>query len=141
MKSTRLRLALAAAVVAAFAVTASGALTAPSDDTVVKGDAAVDAGMALEGPLMVELAGEPAAVTYAEARERGASKEEAGNAAKARKEANEQQQQRMLTAAKDKGINATPIYQVQTSYNGVAVNAGPGAAADLAALPGSPRCT
>ena len=138
MKRLWLRLAVAALLLAAIAVgAASSARTAEVSDTAIAGtpDIAPSAGSS-GGPLMIELAGEPAAVVYAEARGRGASKDEAGRAAKARKESNERAQGDVLQSMQQKGIGATPLYQVQTSYNGIAVQAQPGAAADIAALPG-----
>jgi subtilisin family serine protease len=135
MRSTRLRLGVAVAASVALAV--GGASSAASaDPSAVEGGGAVDAPQEVSGPVMVELAGEPAAVVYAEARGRGASKAQAGEAAKARKAANEQAQQGILAAIERQGIDATPIFDVQTSYNGIAVQADAGAATELAALPG-----
>ena len=138
MNKLWLRLAVAALLLAAVAVgAASSARTAEVADTAIAGtpDIAPSAGIS-GGPLMMELAAEPAAVVYAEARGRGASKDEAGRAAKARKESNERAQGDVLQSPQQKGIGATPLYQVQTSYNGIAVQAQPGAAAEIAALPG-----
>jgi subtilisin family serine protease len=42
----------------------------------------------------------------------------------------------VLAAIESRGIDATPLYQMQAAYNGIAVQAAPGAAADLAAIPG-----
>ena len=127
-------LALTAAV-AAFA--AGGASSAATDDTVVNG-LGIDLQSldATGGAVMLELAGEPSAVTYAKARSLGASKADAGNAGKASKERNEQAQSAVLADLQSAGIDATPLYQVQSAYNGIAVQAAPGTLAELAALPG-----
>ena len=42
----------------------------------------------------------------------------------------------MLAALERQGIDATPLYQVQSAYNGIAVQAAPGTLSELAALPG-----
>ena len=91
------------------------------------------------GAIMLELEGEPAAVTYAKARDRGASKEDAGRESKASKQAADQAQGDVLGSLDSSGIDATPLYQVQTAYNGIAVQAAPGAIDALAALPGVDR--
>jgi subtilisin family serine protease len=127
-------LALTAAL-AAFVV--GGASSATTDDTVVNG-----LGLELQsldatgGPVMLELAGEPSAVTYTKARSLGASKTDAGKAGKASKERNEQAQAAVLAELESAGVDATPLYQVQSAYNGIAVQAAPGTLAALQALPG-----
>ena len=85
---------------------------------------------------MVELTGAPSAVVYADARKLGSSEAQAGDAAEARSAANEAAQDRVLEAIEPQDIAATPLFDVQTAYNGIAVQAEPGAAAELAALPG-----
>ena len=74
-------------------------------------------------------------MTYAKARERGASKEDAGKASKA---ASRRPSGHRGTCSEPRreGIAATPLYDVQTAYNGIAVQAEAGAADELAALPG-----
>ena len=127
-------LALTAAV-AAFA--AGGASTATVDDTVVNGlGTELQSLDATGGAVMLELAGEPSAVTYTKARSLGASKADAGKAGKASKERNEQAQGAVLADLQSAGIDATPLYQVQSAYNGIAVQAAPGTIDELAALPG-----
>src|SRR5918994_6689497 len=66
----------------------------------------------------------------------GASKADAGNAGKASKNANEQAQGAVLASIRSSGIDAVVLYQVQSAYNGIAVQAAPGAVSELAALPG-----
>jgi subtilisin family serine protease len=85
---------------------------------------------------MLELAGEPSAVTYAKARGMGASETDAGQAGKARKRANERAQGDVIADIASSGIDATVLYQVQTAYNGIAVQADAGAVSDLLDLPG-----
>ena len=127
-------LALTAAV-AAFA--AGGASTATVDDTVVNGlGTELQSLDATGGAVMLELAGEPSAVTYTKVRSLGASKADAGKAGKASKERNEQAQGAVLADLQSAGIDATPLYQVQSAYNGIAVQAAPGTIDELAALPG-----
>jgi subtilisin family serine protease len=127
-------LALTAAV-AAFA--AGGAFTATVDDTVVNTlGAELQSLDATGGAVMLELAGEPSAVTYTKARGLGASEADAGKAGKASKERNEQAQGAVLAGLQSAGIDATPLYQVQSAYNGIAVQAAPGTIDELAALPG-----
>ncbi len=55
---------------------------------------------------------------------------------KASKQAAEQAQGNVLGSLDASGIDATPLYQVQTAYNGIAVQAAPGTVAELAELPG-----
>jgi len=119
------------------AIMAGGAASALTSDTEVNAD-----GLALEsldangGAVMVELQGEPATVTYAKARALGASKADAAKAGKASTSANEQAQGAVLASIQSSGIDAVTLYQVQSAYNGIAVQAAPGAASELAALPG-----
>ena len=123
------------AVVAAFA--AGGASSAPSDDTAVNGEGATLASLDQSGgAVMLELSGEPSAVAYTKARGMGASESDAGRAGKARKQANERAQGDVIADIASSGIDATVLYQVQTAYNGIAVEASPGAVSDLADLPG-----
>lgn len=123
------------AVVAAFA--AGGASSASTDDTSVNGEGATLASLdKTGGSVMIELAGEPSAVTYAKARSMGASEASAGEAGKASKRANERAQGDVIADIASSGIDATVLYQVQTAYNGIAVQAEPGAVYDLLDLPG-----
>jgi subtilisin family serine protease len=134
---SRKRTGAAGLVVLVVLVLAAGSAAGGGGDTQVnQTGGSLDTLEQLTGPVMVELAGEPSAVVYAEARGRGASKAQAGQAAKARKAANDQAQQAVLQAMQRQGIAATPLYDVQTAYNGIVVQAEPGAAAELAALPG-----
>ena len=127
-------LALTAAV-AAFAV--GGASSAGIDDTVVNGlGTDLQSLDATGGAVMLELAGEPSAVTYTKARSLGASEADAGKAGKASKDRNEQAQGAVLADLQSAGIDATLLYQVQSAYNGIAVQAAPGTLDELAALPG-----
>lgn len=136
MGSSRLVGALAlTAAVAAFA--AGGASSAATDDTVVNGlGVELQALDATGGAVMLELAGEPSAVTYTKARGLGASKADAGKAGKESKQKAEQAQGAVLADLAGAGIDATVLYQVQSAYNGIAVQAAPGTLAELAALPG-----
>lgn len=137
MRTKRLRLGVATA--ALLALTASGgsfAQTAPDNTSVNSDGATIEALEALSGPVMIELAGEPSAAVYAEQRSRGASKADAGRAGKAQKAKNVEAQRVVLDAIQARGIDVTPLYQVQAAYNGVAVQASAGQAAALAALPG-----
>jgi len=139
MRRRRLRLGtLLAAFLALTVAGASAARTAgPGDMVVVNGaGAALEQLEQLSGPVMVELEGEPAAVAYANARKLGQSEAAAGRAGKAQKAQNDKAQADVLAQIESKGIQATTLYQVETAYNGIAVDAQPGAAADLAALPG-----
>ena len=130
-----LRLFTAFAVLAALL--ASGAGSAVPEDMVVNAEGVVLESLDVTGgAVMLELEGEPAAVTYAKARGRGASKEDAGRESKASKQAAEQAQGNVLGSIDSSGIDATPLYQVQTAYNGIAVQAAPGTIDELAALPG-----
>jgi subtilisin family serine protease len=135
MRKRRLRLGVAVAAAAALALSAS-AVGSGDSATVVHPGGTLEALNESGGPLMVELAGEPTAVVYAETRRRGGSKAQAGEAAKQRKAANEHAQQAVLAAIQSKGIAATPLFDMQTTYNGIAVQAEPGAAEQLAGLPG-----
>ena len=132
------RLVGALALTAAFAAfAAGGASTATVDDTVVNAlGTELQSLDATGGAVMLELAGEPSAVTYTKARSMGASKADAGKAGKASKERNEQAQGAVLADLQSAGIDATPLYQVQSAYNGIAVQAAPGTIDELAALPG-----
>jgi subtilisin family serine protease len=122
-------------VVAALA--AGGASSASTDDTSVNGEGATLASLdKTGGAVMLELAGEPSAVTYTKARGMGASESDAGRAGKSRKQANERAQGDVIADIASSGIDATVLYQVQTAYNGIAVQAEPGAVADLLDLPG-----
>ena len=129
---------LLVAIAALAGVLASGAGSATSDDTQVNAEgASLQASLdATGGAVMLELAGEPSAVAYAKARGMGASTDDAGKLGKARKQANEQAQAVTLEALQSSGIDATPLYQVQSAYNGIAVQAAPGTLAELAELPG-----
>src|SRR5262245_49354926 len=125
----------------AFAVLAlllaSGAGSALPSDMVVNTDGGVLEQLdATGGPVMLELEGEPSAVTYAKARGRGASKEDAGRLSKAGKQAAEQAQASVLDSLNASGIEASPLFQVQTAYNGIAVQAAAGSVDELAELPG-----
>lgn len=123
------------AVVAAFA--AGGASSASPDDATVNGEGATLASLERTGgAVMIELAGDPSAVTYTEARSLGASEASAGAAGKAQKRANERAQGDVIADLASSGIEATVLYQVQTAYNGIAVQAEPGAVYDLLDLPG-----
>ena len=123
------------AVIAAFA--AGGANSASSDDTAVNGEGATLATIEQNGgAVMLELAGQPSAVAYANARALGASEASAGAAGVARKRANEQAQADVLDNIASAGIDATTLYQVQSAYNGIAVQADAGAVSDLMDLPG-----
>ena len=123
------------AVIAAFA--AGGANSAPSDDTTVNGEGATLATIEQNGgAVMLELAGQPSAVAYANARALGASEASAGAAGVARKRANDQAQADVLGNIASAGIDATTLYQVQSAYNGIAVQADAGAVSDLMDLPG-----
>ena len=123
------------AVVAAFA--AGGATSASIDDASVNGEGATLASLdKTGGSVMIELAGEASAVTYAKARSMGASEASAGEAGKASKRANERAQGDVIADIASSGIDATVLYQVQTAYNGIAVQAEPGAVYDLLELPG-----
>ena len=130
-----LRLITAFAVLAALLASGAGSAV-PGDMEVNAGDGVLASLDATGGAVMLELEGEPAAVTYAKARGRGASKEDAGRESKASKEAAEQAQGGVLASLDASGIDAEPLYQVQTAYNGIAVQAAPGAIAALAELPG-----
>ena len=135
-RATRLLVAFAA--LAAFAaVMAGGATSAALDDPQVNLEAATLQTLdQTGGAVMLELAGAPSAIVYADARKLGASKADAGKASKATKNANDQAQSSVLAALDSQGIDATPLYQVQTAYNGIAVQAAPGTLSELAALPG-----
>jgi subtilisin family serine protease len=123
------------AVVAAFA--AGGASSAPTDDMTPQGDGATLASLERSGgAVMLELSGEPSAVAYANARELGATEAAAGQAGKARMRANEAAQSEVLANIQSAGIDATVLYQVQSAYNGIAVQAEPGAVSDLMDVPG-----
>jgi subtilisin family serine protease len=126
------------AIAALVGVLATGAGSATSNDTQVSAEgASLQASFdGTGGAVMLELAGEPSAVAYAKARGMGASKDDAGKLGKARKEANEQAQAVTLQALQSSGVDATPLYQVQSAYNGIAVQAAPGTLAELAELPG-----
>jgi subtilisin family serine protease len=122
---------------AAVALVCTGLSAAGSEDpTAVEPGGEIATLAELEGPVMVELTGAPSAVVYASARKQGASEAQAGDAAEDRAAANKQAQDRVLQAIEAQDIDATPIFDVQTAYNGVALNVEPGAAAELASLPG-----
>jgi subtilisin family serine protease len=121
-----------AVLIVTCALIVSGASSASSDPSALE----VSGTDTLTGPVMVELTGAPSAVVYADARKLGASTAQAGDAAVARANANEAAQDRVLQAIASQDIAATPLFDVQTAYNGIAVQAEPGAAAELAALPG-----
>jgi subtilisin family serine protease len=123
------------AVVAAFA--AGGASSAAKNNTTPQAEGATLASLERSGgAVMLELAGEPSAVAFAKARELGASEAAAGEAGKARKRANEAAQANVLQNIQSAGIDATVLYQVQSAYNGIAVQAEPGAVSDLMDVPG-----
>jgi len=84
-------------------------------------------------PLMLELKQPAAAAVYADQKDSGASTAAAGQSAAAQKDRNEAVQAALLKTLADKGI--TVLYQVQTAYNGVAVEASSAQMDDLAALP------
>jgi subtilisin family serine protease len=129
------RLLVAFAVVAA--VLAGTAASAHENDMLVNADGAtLESLEATGGPVMLELTGAPSTVAYATARSLGASKQDAGAAGKLRKQANEQAQEAVLGSISRSGIDATTLFQVQSAYNGIAVQAAPGTVAKLAALPG-----
>jgi subtilisin family serine protease len=126
----RLRVGVVLTAVLALVVSGASSAADPAFDTELQVTSE------LVGPVMVELTGAPSAVVYANARKQGQSEAQAGNAAEARAAANEAAQDRVLAAIDTQDIAATPLYDVQTAYNGVAVQAEPGAADALAALPG-----
>jgi subtilisin family serine protease len=130
MRKMRLRVGAVLTVVCALIV--AGASSASSDPSALE----VSSLDTLTGPVMVELTGAPSAVVYADARKLGSSEAQAGNAAEARADANEAAKDRVLEAIASQDIAATKLFDVQTAYNGIAVQAEPGAAAELAALPG-----
>src|SRR5215210_4694190 len=127
-----LRLVLAFAAVAAFM--AGGAASSGAEGSLES--ATLQTLDQTGGAVMIELEGAPSAIAYADARKLGASKADAGQAGKAAKNANDQAQSSVLAAINSTGIDATPLYQVQTAYNGIAVQAAPGTLSELAALPG-----
>ena len=138
MRTSRWRalgaLALLATTAALLAGSASSAT--PADAVVSLEGNSLEAIDVTGGPVMLELEGTPSALAYAEARKLGASQADAARAGKARKAENEKAQENVVAALKSKGINATPLFDMQTAYNGIAVQAAPGTVADLAALPG-----
>ena len=138
MNAGRLRLWVAlAAVLALTASVASAARTTAVADTEVNATSVgLESLNASGGPIMLEFAGAPSAETYTNARDRGASAASAGSASRAQADQNSAAQSAALAAMSARGIGATPLYQMQTTYNGIAVQAEPGAAAALAALPG-----
>ena len=71
-------------------------VSAMPDDMVVNAEHRPESLDVTGGAVMLELEGEPAAVTYAKARGRGASKEDAGRESKASKQAAEQAQAHVL---------------------------------------------
>jgi subtilisin family serine protease len=85
---------------------------------------------------MLELAGEPSAVAYAKARRLGASEAAAGQTGVATKEANEAAQSAVVQRIAQAGIDAAVLYQVQSAYNGIAVQASAGEVDDLMKVPG-----
>ena len=95
--------------------------------------AQVDAGsFEAAGPVMLELAGPPAAVVYANEKGSGASAAEAAQASKAQKQRNSAAQAAVVSA-----VGSDLLYSVQTAYNGVAVSSdGPADLARYADLPG-----
>jgi subtilisin family serine protease len=120
-----------------YALAAGGASSATADDMTPQGEGATLATIEQNGgAVMLELAGEPSAVAYANARALGASEASAGAAGVARKRANEQAQADVLANIESAGIEATTLYQVQSAYNGIAVQADAGAVSDLMELPG-----
>ena len=138
MNAGRLRLWVAlAAVLALTASVASAARTTAVADTQINATSAgLESLNASGGAIMLEFAGAPSAQTYANARDRGASAASAGSASRSQADRNTAAQADVLAAMSARGIEATPLYQMQTTYNGIAVQAEPGAAAALAALPG-----
>jgi subtilisin family serine protease len=120
-----------------YALAAAGASSAGPGDMTPQGDGATLATIEQNGgAVMLELAGQPSAVAYADARALGASEASAGATAVARKRANEQAQADVLANIASAGIEATTLYQVQSAYNGIAVQADPGAVSDLMDVPG-----
>jgi subtilisin family serine protease len=137
----RMGLWRAARVVTLLAVAAvvavGGASSASTDDLTPQGDGVTLATIEQSGgAVMLELAGEPSAVAYANARALGASEASAGAAGVARKRANDQAQADVLENIASAGIEATTLYQVQSAYNGIAVQADPGAVSELMDVPG-----
>lgn len=133
----KMRLRAGAVLAMACALMVSGVSAAASDDpTVVEPGGEIESLEQLEGPVMVELTGAPSAVVYAGARKQGASEAQAGQAAEERAASNEQAQDRVLQAIEANDIAATPLFDVQTAYNGIALQIESGAAAQLADLPG-----
>jgi subtilisin family serine protease len=136
IRSARLvRAAIVLAVAAALA--AGGASSAGPGDTTVKGaEGTLESIQRAGGAVMLELAGDPSAVAWTKARKGGASEASAGQTSTARKDANEAAQADVVQRLERAGIDATVLYQVQTAYNGIAVQAAPGEISDLANLPG-----
>jgi len=132
MRIMRLRVGVVLTAVLALVVSGASSAADPSAAESLVTEASAE----LVGPVMVELTGAPSAVVYADARKQGQSEAQAGNAAEARADANEAAQDRVLEAIDAQDIAATPLYDVQTAYNGIAVQAEAGAADALAALPG-----
>jgi subtilisin family serine protease len=136
IRSARLvRAAIVLAVAAALA--AGGASSAgPGDMTVQGAEGTLESIQRAGGAVMLELAGDPSAVAWTKARKGGASEASAGQTSTARKDANEAAQADVVQRLERAGIDATVLYQVQTAYNGIAVQAAPGEISDLANLPG-----
>ncbi len=86
--------------------------------------------------LMLEMNEDSSGATYNTATAQGASESDAGQQARAQKARNEGVQQQTLNALRGAVPGATVLYQVQTAYNGIAVQADASAVPQLAALPG-----
>src|SRR6187551_2030227 len=90
------RLLLAFATCAALAAVVAGG--AASSSTAALEDGTLQTLDQTGGAVMLELAGQPSALAYVDARQLGASKADAGKAGKAAKAANEQAQAGVLAA-------------------------------------------
>jgi hypothetical protein len=85
-------------------------------------------------PLMLELKQPAAAEVYAAQKDSGASNAAAGQDAAAQKDRNEAAQAAVLALLAARNVDV--LYQVQTAYNGIAVQASPALADELGNLPG-----
>jgi subtilisin family serine protease len=131
----RLRFPRAVRLGALFAV-AAAFVAVPAGGQVGTGLSAAGADVApsalASGPVMLELAGPPAAVVHANELSSGASASAAAAASRAQKQRNSAAQAAVVSA-----VGSDLLYSVQTAYNGVAVSAdSPAEVARYAELPG-----
>ncbi|MEJ5224518.1 MAG: S8 family serine peptidase, partial [Anaerolineales bacterium] len=92
----------------------------------------------IQGPIgvVVEFSSKPAAVVYAEAKDRLQQIQAASVIAKTQIDLIQREQGSFLSALSAQGINATVLYRTQRAYNGIALYVDANRVSELAKLPG-----